>query len=142
MRKPIRILLIGLLFLCLVIIRVFETELFYDPYVLFYKNHYALGTLDELNFYKLIFNTFLRYTINTAISLTILYFSFKSKDILRLSSIFYSIAFIVLIGAYTTIELTLTKDTYQLFFYVRRFLIQPIFVLILLPAFYYQRIKK
>lgn len=137
-----KLLQIGFLFTCLVLIRVFESDLFYDPYIIFYKSHYSLDTLNNLDFFKLILNTFLRYFINSIISLVILYIAFKSKDIVRLSTIFYCIAFIILIGAYIPFELTLNKDSYQVFFYIRRFLIQPIFILLLLPAFYYQRIKK
>lgn len=142
MRNPLKLIIICTLFFALVLIRVFESSLFYDPFISFYKSHYSLKILDDLNYTKLFGHTFLRYFLNTVISISILYIAFKAKDILKISIVFYSMAFIILIFAYIALATTLTKETYQLFFYVRRFLIQPIFILLLLPAFYYNRIKK
>ncbi|MGB1268169.1 MAG: exosortase F system-associated membrane protein [Flavobacteriaceae bacterium] len=141
-RNFLRLLIISFLFLALVMIRVFENKLFYDPFIIFYKSHNSLDVLTHLNYSKLIANTFFRYLLNTLISIAILYFSFKKKEIIKFSTVFYCIGFIILITAYTLIVTSLSKDTYQLFFYIRRFLIQPIFILLLLPAFYYQRINK
>lgn len=140
--KPLKILIIGVLFIALALVRVFESKLFYDPYILFYKSHYSVDALKNLNFNLLLLNTFLRYLLNTILSIAILYIAFNKKDIIRFSTLFYSCSFIVLIIAYTIIANLLTEDTYQLFFYIRRFLIQPIFILLLLPAFYYQRLHK
>lgn len=140
--KSLRILLIGVLFIALVLVRVFESKLFYDPYILFYKSHNSVDILKKLNFNLLLLNVFYRYLLNTILSIAVLYIAFNKKDILRFCTLFYCGAFIVLITAYTITENTLTEDTYQLFFYIRRFLIQPIFVLLLLPAFYYQKLHK
>ena len=140
--KLLKTLPISGLFAILVLIRVYENELFYDPFINFYKSHYSLDSLLNLDYTKLFLNTFFRYLLNAIISIAILHFAFKTKEILRFSVLFYSIGFTILILAYILIVLNLTQDIYQLFFYTRRFLIQPIFILLLLPAFYYQRINK
>lgn len=141
-RKILKVIMIGILFIALALIRVFENKLFYDPFILFYKNNYSADILYNLDYTKLVINTFFRYALNTAFSIAILFVSFNKKEILRFALLFYSIGFLALITSYIFIILTLSKDTYQLFFYIRRFLIQPIFILLLLPAFYYQRINK
>lgn len=141
-RKILKVIMIGILFIALALIRVFENKLFYDPFILFYKNNYSTDILYNLDYTKLVINTFFRYALNTAFSIAILFVSFNKKEILRFALLFYSIGFLALITSYIFIILTLSKDTYQLFFYIRRFLIQPIFILLLLPAFYYQRINK
>jgi exosortase F-associated protein len=141
-RRVLRISAIVILFAVLILVRVFENELFYDPFITFYKNQYSLDTLLNLDYTSLIVNTFFRYSLNTIISLAILHVAFRKKEILRFSLMFYSFGFLVLIIAYIFTVLNLTKDLYQLFFYIRRFLIQPIFILLLLPAFYYQHINK
>ena len=141
-RKVLRVSAIVILFAILILVRVFENELFYDPFITFYKNYYSLDTLLNLDYTALIVNTFFRYSLNTIISLAILHVVFRKKEILRFSFMFYSFGFFALIIAYIFTVLNLTKDLYQLFFYIRRFLIQPIFILLLLPAFYYQRINK
>lgn len=140
--KVLRVSTIIILLAVLILVRVFENELFYDPFITFYKNNYSLNTLLNLDYTSLIVNTFFRYSLNTIISLAILHFSFRKKEILRFSLMFYSLGFFALITAYIFTVLNFTKDLYQLFFYIRRFLIQPIFILLLLPAFYYQRINK
>lgn len=140
--RALKITTISLLFIGLAMVRVFEKTLFYDPYLVFYTSNYSEATLENLSFGTLILNVFFRYLLNTILSISILYVAFRKKDILRFTILFYSISFLILITAYAFVSLSLTKETYQLFFYIRRFLIQPIFVLLLLPAFYYQRIHK
>ena len=137
--KTLKITIIGFLFLILVLIRIFEDELFYDPFILFYKKILYSKNIPEINLINIILNTFYRYLINFLISIIILFIAFNNKEVLRFSIIFYTISFIILIGLYLYILSHLTKELYQVFFYIRRFLIQPIFILILLPAFYYQQ---
>ena len=139
MPKTVKIILILSLFIILGSVRFFENSLFYDPFIVFFKTQYSSKESPDIYLIEIIANTLFRYSINMIISLTILYLSFKSKEIIRFSLFFYSLAFILLIILYTIILTILTKETYQLFFYIRRFLIQPIFILLLLPAFYYQQ---
>jgi len=140
--KILKALFIGLLFFTLGLIRVFENELFYDPFIKFYKQIHLAKSSPDFKFSKILLHTFLRYFSNTTLSIGILYIAFRKKEILRFSIAFYSIAFIVLISLYTVATINLNKELYQILFYIRRFLIQPIFILLLLPAFYYQRIIK
>jgi len=136
--KILKVLLIGLLFFSLGLIRVFENELFYDPFIKFYKQIHFVKSIPDFKLSKILLNTFLRYFVNTTLSIGILYIAFRKKEIIRFSIVFYSISFIVLICSYTIVIINLNKELYQILFYIRRFLIQPIFVLLLLPAFYYQ----
>jgi len=140
--KILKIFLIGLLFFLLGLIRVFENELFYDPFIKFYKQIHLSKSSPDFEFLKISLHTFLRYLLNTILSIGILYTAFRKKEITRFSIAFYSIAFIVLISIYTLIIMNLNQGLHQIFFYIRRFLIQPIFILLLLPAFYYQHIIK
>lgn len=135
-------LIIGLLFCVLGLIRVFENELFYDPFIKFYKQIHLMNSTPDLDFSKILLNSFLRYFLNTMLSIGILYVAFRKKGIIRFSVFFYSIAFIALISIYTIIITNLNEQLYQILFYIRRFLIQPIFILLLLPAFYYQHTIK
>ena len=136
-------LFIGLLFCILGLIRVFENELFYDPFIKFYKQLHLTNSIPNFDFLKILLHSFFRYFLNTILSIGILYGAFRKKGIIRFSVFFYSIAFIVLISIYTITIANLNEQLYQVLFYIRRFLIQPIFILLLLPAFYYQHtIKK
>lgn len=137
--KISKIITIGILFFIFILIRAFENELFYDPFINFYRQIQLVKNIPSFSFPKILMHTFLRYFINTILSIAILYIAFKKKEIILFSTVFYVFAFIILIGSYTITVKNLSEETFQLFFYLRRFLIQPIFVLLLLPAFYYQQ---
>jgi len=124
--------------LVLVLIRFFEKDLFYDPLLTFYKGNYQLQSPPEMENLKLILNTFFRYFLNSLVSMVILYVAFQKKSIMKFSLIFYSFIGVLLILFFSYLIFNFNKENYFLTFYVRRFLIQPLFILLLLPAFYYQ----
>ena len=140
--KLIKIAILSGLFILLAMVRIFENELFYDPFIQFFKQQYSTMTSPNYSTTKLLCNIGIRYFLNFIISLAILYTAFKNIGILKFAVVFYSIAFCILLTVFSIILAQLNENNYQLFFYIRRFLIQPIFVLLLLPAFYYQRIHK
>ncbi|MFK7750465.1 MAG: exosortase F system-associated protein [Kordia sp.] len=130
---------IGFLFGLLVLIRAFENELFYDPFLNFFKNDYLQAAIPDYEAWALFFNHVFRYVLNMVVSLVIIYIAFENIHVIKFSVGLYIVAFVILVSLYFyLIQHDLTED-YLLTFYVRRFLIQPLFVLILLPAFYYQR---
>lgn len=142
MKKSLDIALILVLFVILAGVRFFETQLFYDPLLSFFKGEYQSGNLPDLNSVKLLLNVALRFWLNTLISLAILWFAFRDKSILSFSFYIYLLLFVVLFLWILLLVLNLSESSnFQLLFYVRRFLIQPVFVLLLLPAFYYHKQK-
>ncbi|XCF07225.1 exosortase F system-associated protein [Tamlana crocina] len=132
---------LALLFLLLILIRFFEDALFYDPYLNFFHNDYLYVDSPRREVAKLIAFTTLRYALNTVISLGIIYLFFKDKGILKFSAIIYAFAFVVLILVYLYFVVNPRQEDYYLFFNIRRFLIQPIILILLLPAFYYHKLK-
>ncbi len=140
MKKPLKILVLLFLFGLLVLVRLFEAELFYDPLLSFFKQDYLNQKVPDVVFGKLMLHTAFRFGINTLISLAILYVAFKDKGIVKFASVLYLIAFVVLFSWMAWLVANATPESnYNILFYVRRFLIQPLFVLLLLPAFYYHR---
>lgn len=139
MGKGIRIGLIVVLFLVLILVRAFQSSLFYDPFIAFFKNDYLTSAFPIFETPKLFLSLIFRYMLNTLISLAIIYLFFQKKSLILFSIKFYLIAFIVLSGVYLLLLETSFSSGYLLAFYVRRMLIHPIFLLVLLPAFYYQK---
>jgi exosortase F-associated protein len=137
-KKWTNIILIMLLFIALIAIRYFES-CFYDPLQTYFKSDYLHQSIPKLQTSKLLLNIFYRYTINSLISILILWVAFRKKSIIRFSLYFYILSFILLIIAFWLALLTHFDDYYLFGFYIRRFLIHPIFILVLLPAFYYQK---
>lgn len=125
----------------LVLIRVFENELFYDPYLTFFQNDYLYIDSPRREVFKLSAFTSLRYWLNSIISLGILYVVFKDKSMVRFSTLIYLFSYVVLILIYLYFVVNPKQEHYYLFFNMRRFLIQPIILLVLLPAFYYYKLK-
>lgn len=140
MSKTTKIVFIGLLFLMLIAVRAFVQPYFYDPLIEYFKGNYLYNTFPEINLGYLFLNIFYRFLLNTIISLTIIYVVYSDLKVLRFSVKFYAIAF-VLLCLFLFLLLNDHHQGYRLVFYVRRFLIHPIFLLILLPAFYYQKLK-
>jgi exosortase F-associated protein len=131
------LILIGLL----VSIRAFESDLFYDPLILFFKTDHTTGTLPAFDTFKLLMNISLRYLANTILSLAILWLLFKERGIIKLSFMIFVIFFVVFMLVYGYLLFNSSTADYILLFYVRRFLIQPLLLLILIPAFYFHKLK-
>lgn len=139
MNRGIRILIVLLLFGCLILIRAFAADLFYDPLITFFKTTHSVEALPDLNSWKLLGYISLRFFLNTLISLAVLWVLFGQRDILKISSIIYLAIFTVLIVAFSLLIQSDAEGGHMALFYVRRFLIQPIFLLLLIPAFYFQK---
>jgi len=140
MDKKYRILLIICLFMVLILVRAFENQLFYDPFIAYFKNDYLYDPIPVFSGSKLLLNLGFRYGLNTIISLLIIYVAFRNKDFLIFSVKFYCIAFLVLSITFFVILRGELAHGYLFAFYIRRFLIHPLFVLLLLPAFYYKQL--
>lgn len=129
--------LVGLLAL----IRAFEDQLFYDPFLDYFKNDFANLPLPNFNPFQLFFGLLFRYTLNTVVSLGIIYVLFKEIQMVKFALVLYYFFFMILIISFFYIIFYIKESNNFVLFYVRRFLIQPIFVLLFVPAFYYQKQK-
>ncbi|MDT0556245.1 exosortase F system-associated membrane protein [Patiriisocius hiemis] len=141
MSKALKILLILVLFGVLACIRMFESILFYDPLIAFFKTDHSTQGLPEVNTFRLLTNVAFRFMLNTGISLLILWVAFRKVGTLKVSAFLYGVSFVILLLFFWYLLGTSEAGNNMLLFYVRRFLIQPLFLLILLPAFYFQKEK-
>jgi len=142
MKKEIRIILILVLLALLVLIRAFEKELFYDPLIIYFQNDYLYTAIPDVNVWKLVVDILFRYTLNSLITLGVIYLAFQKKRFVKFSGFFLMLAFMLLIVVFAFLLRNEFKNGYLLPFYVRRFLIHPLFLLLLFPAFYYQKLNK
>ena len=140
LQKSHRILIIIFLFMLLVLVRAFAKELFYDPFIAYFINDYLHQPIPVFSGKKLLFDLFFRYSLNTIISLMIIYIAFQNKGFVIFSIKFYILAFIILIFTFFIILKGELSNGYLFAFYIRRFIIHPLFVLLLLPAFYYKQL--
>jgi len=141
MNTYIKIILLTILFLLLFAIRGYGSALFYDPLIAYFKNDYLYMYLPVLDTWRLVVNMLFRYTLNSLITLGIIWVLFERKDYLKFSGFFLMFAFMILIVAFVLLLKNDFEDGYLLPFYIRRFIIHPLFLLLLLPAFYYQKLS-
>jgi len=91
---------------------------------------------------SLFFGLFFRYFLNTAVSLAMIYVLFKDIEAVKFASILYLVFFVILVVAFFFVFSFFGEANKMALFYIRRFLIQPIFLLVFLPGFYYQKQNK
>ena len=131
--------LVGVLFFALILVRAFESKLFYDPFLKFFHGESQNKPLPDYDGFKLFLGLFFRYLINSLITISIIYLIFKETSIVKLTTFLLVLFFVVFITALFLILNFSSKPDYLFIFYIRRFLIQPLFLILFVPAFYYQR---
>jgi exosortase F-associated protein len=138
MAHKFKILTVVLIILCFGAIRALESQLFYDPFLDYFETDFKNLPYPQVDIFKLFSGLFFRYFLNAVLSLALIYTLFKDTEIFKFSLFLY-LFFLVLLFAMFFIILEYFPDGNWLLFYVRRFIIQPIFVLLFIPAFYYQQ---
>lgn len=119
------------------IIRIYEKSLFYDPFISFYKGNFKEKSLPEVNIVLLFFNFLIRYSINTILSILILKTIFDDNRFNQFSIILFGWSFVLLIIVFW---INYTFFGHQMvLFYTRRFIIQPLLLLIFIAGYYYQK---
>lgn len=134
-----KIMLLLVLIILLVCIRIFENQLFYDPFLTFFRSEFQNLPFPKSNHINLGCSLFFRYFLNTIISLSIIYVLFKEKEMVQFAALLYIVFFVILLGLFFLILHFANSNHYLILFYTRRFLIQPLFLLLFVPAFYYQK---
>ena len=137
-----RLFFIGLALLGLILVRAFEDNLFYDPFLSFFKTDYQNKPLPDLNCYLLFRNLLLRYALNTFFSLIIIRLLFNERNLMLFSGYLFIFLFVILVIVFFGLLHFSDQPDYLILFYIRRFLIQPLFLVLFIPAFYYQQLTR
>uniref|UniRef100_UPI0040492FBC exosortase F system-associated membrane protein n=1 Tax=Flavobacterium sp. TaxID=239 RepID=UPI0040492FBC len=138
LKNKTTVLIVLIALVLLACIRLFESKLFYDPFIAFFKSEYFHKPLPNFASLKLFLNILFRYSLNSIISIVIIYTLFANKGILKITVYLYVIIGLILI-ILLYVYLNSNKPDYMIVFYLRRFLIQPLLLLLFVPAFYYQK---
>lgn len=127
---------ISIIVFILATIRIFESEIFYDPFISYFKGSFQSKSFPEVNQFLLFFSYLIRFVINSILSLIVLKLVFKNRNFLDFAKYIYLLFFIVFIIAFFICYNYF--DHAMILFYIRRFIIQPLLLLLLLAGFYYQ----
>jgi exosortase F-associated protein len=139
LNNKIRIFVLFLLVLVLASIRIFEETLFYDPYLDYFKadsTNFPLPNVDKLN---LFFSLFFRYLLNALVSIAFIQIAFKDFNFTKFAAFLYGFLFVILIITFYFVLAFYAEENKMKLFYIRRFLIQPLFLLLFIPGYLIQK---
>ncbi|MEC5394161.1 exosortase F system-associated membrane protein [Bergeyella sp. RCAD1439] len=123
----------------LILVRVMEDRLFYDPFLEYFHSSASSEAFPSVDWLRLIVGHFFRFFLNLFFSLIVIHFMFGNPRWTKQAALLLGIVF----GVTFPLYLYCVGSQFavgQLFsFYVRRFVIQPLFLLLLVPMFYYRR---
>ena len=136
-KLTILLLLVSVFFLAM--IRIFEKSLFYDPLLSYFKSDYTNLPLPLLNNGNLFIGLMFRFFLNTTISIAIIYIAFKDIGLTKFAALLYLIFFVILILVFFFVLSFYGEESKMTLFYIRRFLIQPLLLLLFIPGFYIQK---
>jgi len=136
-----RLFYISLGFVLLVLLRPLGEYVLYDPLEAYFENDYLKLPLPEMNVALLGLSVSLKYFFNSIVSVGIIHVAFYNKENTKFALKIYCWAFLFLIVFFFLLIIWDQSNSVRLLFYIRRFLMHPLLVLILIPAFYYQELK-
>ncbi|WP_395054472.1 exosortase F system-associated protein [Flavobacterium sp.] len=139
LNNKVQLFLAIILILFLIAIRAFEDALFYDPLLVYYKSEYANLPLPKINQIKLFLSLGFRFYLNSILSLALLYVLFKDFKIVKFATFLYIILGSILLISFVFVYHFFGEENKMTLFYIRRFIIQPLFLMLFIPAFYYQK---
>ncbi len=133
----VRFTLLAICFICIIGLRLFQTDLFYDPFLKFFENNFQSANKPEYDSFHLYLSLSFRYFLNSFLSILIICLLFKKGNLVKFLVALYLFLFLLLI-VLLFILLEVYFIDWQLVFYVRRFLIQPLLLILFIPGFYFQ----
>lgn len=123
----------------LVSVRFLEDKMFYDPFLEFFKGDYKVAQVPEFIWGKLIFSHFFRFALNLIFSAIVVHFMFLNKKWTLHAVVLMAVAFLFFFPIYLWCLYSKMEIGYLFTFSVRRFVIQPIILLLIIPIFYYRK---
>ena len=126
-------------FLGLIMIRFFEDEIFYDPFLNYFQEANNGLEFPIFNWIDLVLSHLFRFLLNLIFSGVIIHSLFRNRMWTLQGLILILIVFLITFPIY----LYCVYDEFSvgnLFsFYIRRFVIQPIILLLIIPLYYYRK---
>ena len=120
-------------------IRILEERLFYDPFLGYFHEAQKNIPFPPFEWGKLIAGYFFRFVLNLFFSCLIIHFWFRNRQWTIQGAILITIIFLITFPIYLYCIYDRFEIGYLLSFYMRRFVIQPLILLLIIPMFYYRK---
>ncbi len=139
MMKAAQILLILAGIAGLIGVRVLQENLFYDPLLSYFHEANRTAVFPDFNWTKLIISHLFRFLLNLIFSAMIIHGFFLNGKWTLQGVIMICLVFVVTFPLYLYCVSTKFEIGYLFSFYMRRFVIQPLILLLIIPMFYYRK---
>ncbi|MFY1045323.1 exosortase F system-associated membrane protein [Chryseobacterium sp. GP-SGM7] len=123
----------------LVGVRMLEDRIFYDPFLNYFHEADQLLAFPGFEWGKLVASHLFRFVLNLIFSCIIIHFMFRNKEWTIQGAVLISIIFVITFPIYLYCISDQFEIGYLFSFYMRRFVIQPIILLLIIPLFYYRK---
>ncbi|SEG16889.1 exosortase F-associated protein [Halpernia humi] len=123
----------------LIAVRFVENHLFYDPFLAFFKIADRNAIFPDFEWLPLVLNYLFRFALNLIFSLIIIQALFQNKKWTIQALVLIIIVFGITFPVYLFCIHTKFEIGYLFSFYMRRFVIQPLILLLIVPLFYYRK---
>lgn len=120
-------------------IRVLEDRLFYDPFLNYFHEAQKNIPFPPFDWGKLIAGHLFRFVLNLFFSCLVIHFWFKNRQWTIQGTILITIIFLITFPIYLYCIYDRFETGYLFSFYMRRFVIQPLILLLIIPMFYYRK---
>ena len=123
----------------LIAVRVFEDRLFYDPFLDYFHEANKNQHFPDFVWGKLMAGHLFRFFLNLFFSCLIIHFWFNNKRWTIQGALLMVIVFAITFPIYLYCISDRFELGYLFSFYMRRFVIQPLILLLIIPLFYYRQ---
>lgn len=122
----------------LIAVRMLEDRLFYDPFQAYFHLANEHAIFPNFEWSPLIFGYIFRFFLNLALSTFIVHIIFNNKRWTLQAAVLIIVVFLITFPIYLYCIHTRFEIGYLFSFYMRRFVIQPLILLLIIPLFYYR----
>lgn len=120
-------------------VRMLEDQIFYDPFLDYFHEANKKISFPEFEWGKLILSNVFRFILNLFFSCVIIHFLFRNKEWTMQGALLITIIFVITFPIYLYCIYDRFEIGYLFSFYMRRFVIQPLILLLIVPLFYYRK---
>lgn len=120
-------------------VRILESQLFYDPFLEYFKHSGNGKIFPEVNWWPMTAGYLFRFLLNFIFSLVIVQFLFQKKAWTLQAAVLILLVFLIVFPIYLICIHNHFEIGEMFVFYIRRFVIQPLTLLLIVPLFYYRK---
>lgn len=120
-------------------VRALEDRIFYDPFLNYFHEANKNIPFPDFEWGELIVGHLFRFILNLFFSCVIIHFIFKNKEWTIQGAFLITIIFLITFPIYLYCIYDRFEVGYLFSFYMRRFVIQPLILLLIIPLFYYRK---